>query len=117
RSSVEFLLPVKRSALAARATRSAVDPKAFRVAGPNFNPLLQNTTSTPLAGVVNGPKPSFRAASVINKGSFSAQGQDALWRALRLAAKPNWPESELFPQGSPKIGRLSWTHVVRGWRP
>src|ERR1700688_1247783 len=63
-SSADPLLPVKRSALAARVTRAAVGPSALAVAGPNLRPSLQNTMRTPLAGAAKGPNPSFKAFDI-----------------------------------------------------
>src|SRR5476651_920992 len=86
------LLPAKRSALAALATRPAADPSALVVAGPNLSPSSQNTMRTPvaptLAGAEKGPKPSFRA-SVIGRdpyqGDFKAR---PIWRGHTPSAKP-----------------------------
>src|SRR5512139_403114 len=69
RSKAELFLPVKRSAFAARDTRPAAAPNAFRVAGPYLRPSSQNTTTAPLPGILKGPKPSLRAP-VIEERSF-----------------------------------------------
>src|SRR5262249_48551126 len=92
RSSVEFFLPAKRSAFAARVIASAADPSAFLVAAPKFKLSSQNTRRTPLVGVANGLKPSLRA-SVIDRWSFSWQLGSAglpapIWRAPKRSAKP-----------------------------
>src|ERR1700730_10552189 len=58
-SSAVPLLPVKRSAAAARDTTSAALPSILRVAAPSLRESLQNTTSTPFDGIRNRANPSF----------------------------------------------------------
>src|SRR5262245_65271013 len=87
RSSVEFCLPVNRSTFAARSTTSAASPKAFRVAGPNFNPSSQNTIRTPFAGVANGAKPSFKASVIEILFRLILKNHDPLWPGLGATAK------------------------------
>ncbi len=52
-SSALPLLPVKRSAAAARCSRSPVGASILRDAGPSFSPSSHSTISTPFGGVEN----------------------------------------------------------------
>ena len=89
-SSVDPFLPVKRSAAAARRTRSPDGSSARRVAGPNFKLSPQNVTRTPRSRS-NGVKPSFKASDM--RQSFSSDtGRRALpWtgRCHALLFAPN----------------------------
>src|SRR5215831_15436068 len=60
RSSSDPFLPLNRSAVAARLTRSPVGPSARRAADPNLTPSSQNRTRTPLAGAARGANSSFK---------------------------------------------------------
>src|SRR5665213_2849815 len=107
-SSAEPLLPVKRSALAARITRPAAAPSALAVAGPNLSPSSQNTTRTPvtpiLAGAAKGANPSFRASDI---GAFLDSGtseDEPIWLAR-------------YPSAKPQIGRIQAFHHRVSVRP
>src|SRR5262249_10997578 len=103
RSRVEFFLPVKRSAFAARVIASAADPSALLVAAPKFKLSSQNTTRTPLVGVANGLKPSLRASVIDRRSFFLAVGLGGgvsapLLRAAKPSAKPPTDQNHpLFP--------------------
>ena len=63
-SSALPLLPVNRSAAAARCNRSPAGASTLRVAGPSFSPSSQNTIRTPFGGVENASNPSLRASAM-----------------------------------------------------
>src|SRR5665213_2951448 len=96
-SSVEPLLPVKRSALAARATRPEAGAIALAVAEPNLRASSQNTTKTPLAGGAKGENPSFKASDI---GTILILGTSAVpcpyGPRLPLCKGPNRPISRVF---------------------
>src|SRR5262245_5976901 len=96
-SRAEPFFPLKRSATAARASRSPVGSSALRAADPSFTPSSQHTTRTPLAGVANGANPSFttRDMGVCPSGSGLWPGRgdrnryDPLPPALQSPAPPD----------------------------
>src|SRR5262249_43698153 len=73
RSSTDPFLPLNRSAVAARLTRSPVGPSARRAADPNLTPSSQNRTRTPLAGAARGANSSFRRPGM--RGFLSIRGK------------------------------------------
>ena len=86
-SSADPFLPLKRSAAAARATRSPAGSSALRVAGPNLSPSSQNTTRTPLAGRGEGGKFELEGAGHRDGSSFDCMG----WCETRtLIVPPAW---------------------------
>ena len=98
-SSALPLLPVKRSAAAARCNRSPVGASALRVAGPSFKPSSQNRTRTPLEGVANGANPSLAGIGHGNSSHRSVQRSVPLKRAvmarLGRSCKRMWPRMPL----------------------
>src|SRR5262252_10891837 len=85
RSSAEPLLPLKRSAAAARLTRSPVGPSARRAAEPNLTPSSQNRTRTPLAGAARGANSSFRRPDMRPLLSIRHKVEAAFADAIKLA--------------------------------
>src|SRR4029453_14392391 len=104
RSRVEFFLPVNRSAFAARSTSPVASPKAFRVAGPKFNPSSQNTKRTPFAGVRNGAKPSFKASVIEVLFRLILKNHGPLWPGLGTTAKATTDRNPGNFSNSPRIG-------------
>ena len=64
RSSAVPLLPVKRSACAAREIRSTALPSMLRVAAPSLRASSQNTTRTPFSGIRSRANPSFTSLAM-----------------------------------------------------
>ena len=75
-SRLEPLLPVNRSAAAARRRDSPMRDTMRRLAGPNFKFSPQNRIRTPCQ-LVNGAKPSLRAAAMGNPWSKPVIGCEA----------------------------------------
>ena len=105
-SSAEPLLPVKRSVLAARATRPAADPSALAVARPNLSPSSQNTMRTPDAPIWPGRRRAQTRASGHRTSANPYPGDigglgilPAIWPAPRPSAKP---QIARFPGFSPR---------------
>src|SRR5256885_2012317 len=85
RSSAEPLLPLNRSAAAARPTRSPVGPSARRAAEPNLTPSSQNRTRTPLAGAATRANSSFRRPDMRPLLSIRRKVEAAFADAIKLA--------------------------------
>ena len=98
RSRAAPLLPVKPSALAARATRPAAEPSALAVAEPSLTPSSQNTMRTPLAGAAKGPNPSLRASDMgVNLFPGDQTGWVApIWRAQAALKSPKLLDLRAF---------------------
>src|SRR6478672_435420 len=94
-SSVVPFFPLNPFVSAARLTRPAAAPSAFRVAVPNFSESLQKTTKVPRGAVENGTKPTLTASDIReflqNKGC-GRQG-------------PGWPALEMFPSAPDLVRR------------
>src|SRR5499433_3451891 len=85
RSSTDPFLPLNRSAVAARLTRSPLGPSARRAADPNLTPSSQNKTRTPLAGAVKGANSSFKRPDIGLFLSIRRQVEAGFAGAIKLA--------------------------------
>src|SRR5579859_1565396 len=94
-SSDDPLFPLNWLVVAARFTRSADFPRAFRVAAPNFKPSSQNTTRMPRAAAENGTKPTLTASDI----GYSSKNQGFASGAGWLGGPPRQTGASLQDSG------------------
>src|SRR5262249_12742046 len=85
RSSSDPFLPLNRSAVAARLTRSPVGPSARRAADPNLTPSSQNRTRTPLAGAARGANSSSKRWDMRFSISFRRKVEACFGNKIKFA--------------------------------
>src|SRR5215813_9567363 len=120
RSSTDPFLPLNRSAVAARLTRSPVGPSARRAADPNLTPSSQNRTRTPLAGAARGANSSFRRPGMSVFLSFRRKVEAGFAHAIKLAPIARtylWVRALRREMGAflrPLAPPIGWKRVAEG---